>query len=565
MENIRNKVFLNNLSEDVEKNMLEIRDLTKKDALGLLLAGDEFEENVEHYKNLNKGIDFLLNAMANDENIAIQVDSDADGYFSGALVYQVIYDDFEYENVTFILNEGREHGFQLRNLDVLIENDIKLLIIPDGGSTDTKPLQALTDKGIKVLILDHHIIEIGEGLKGIEENVALINNQDGSVENIYLSGCGVSYKFCKELVECCDGTIGNKYLDLVATSLISDMCDMKYSYENRYYLNIGSKISNVTNPFLIEMARSMKKSKKDKFTIEDFGFGIAPIINATIRLGKKEDKENLFNALIGVDELIPHRGKAISYPSKARLVGANFQKKQREGKVKIAEMVKEEIKEEDLQKNTVIIYIDREEKIDKSLRGLICNQLLDFYERPILLGGVDKNGFIRGSARGYGEQMNFKSICEKTGLFEYTNGHDNAFGFSIKEDKIKEFLEYANKNIIIKEKSINVEKIYDEFVPKDDVKKIVSYENLWSHDIKPPLYLIKNAIFKVGDIKKIGNSTYEFENKDIKITKYFCSKKAFEELVEEKQDDDYVTLDALVEFRYKFGRKIIIKDWEKIK
>lgn len=365
-------------------------------------------------------------------------------------------------------------------------------------------------------------------------------------------------------MECCDGTIGNKYLDLVAASLISDMCDMKYSYENRYYLNIGSKVSNVTNPFLIEMARSMKKSKKDKFTIEDFGFGIAPIINATIRLGKKEDKENLFNALIGVDELISHRGKAVSYPSKARLVGANFQKKQREGKVKIAEMVKEEIEEEGSQNNTVIIYIDREKKIDKSLRGLTCNQLLDYYERPILLGGIDKNGFISGSGRGYG-QMDFKSICESTGLFEYTNGHDNAFGFSIEEGKVEEFLKYANDNITIKEKSINVEKIYDEFVPKDDVKKIVSYENLWSHDIKPPLYLIKNAIFKVGDIKKIGNSTYEFVNKDIKITKYFCSKKAFEELVEEKQDDDYVTLDALVEFRYKFGRKIIIKDWEKIK
>lgn len=74
MENIRNKVFLNSLSEDVEKNMLEIRDLTKKEALSLLLANEEFEENVEHYKNLNKGIDFLLNAMANDDNIAIQVD-----------------------------------------------------------------------------------------------------------------------------------------------------------------------------------------------------------------------------------------------------------------------------------------------------------------------------------------------------------------------------------------------------------------------------------------------------------------------------------------------------------
>lgn len=564
MKNIRDKVFLNNLSEDVEKNMLEIRDLTKKEALSLLLANDEFEESVEHYKNLNKGIDFLLNTMANNDNIAIQIDSDADGYFSGALVYQVIYDDFEYENVTFILNEGREHGFQLRNLDTLVNNNIKLLIIPDGGSVEFEPLKEVTDKGIQVLILDHHIIEIGDRLRDIEDNVALINNQDGIVENIYLSGCGVSYKFCKELVECCDGTIGNKYLDLVAASLISDMCDMKYSYENRYYLNIGSKVSNVTNPFLIEMARSMKKSKKDKFTIEDFGFGIAPVINATIRLGKKEDKENLFNALIGVDELIPHRGKAVTYPSKARLIGSNFQKKQKEEKVKIAEMVKEEIEKEGLQENTVIIYIDREKKIDKSLRGLTCNQLLDFYERPILLGSIDENGLVRGSARGYGE-MDFKYICESTGLFEYANGHDNAFGFSIEENKIKEFLEYVNKNITIKGKDINVEKIYDEFVPKDDVKKIVSYENLWCHDIKAPLYLIKNAKFKVGDIKKKGTSTYEFKNKDIEITKYFCSKASYEELVKDKNDDDYITLDVLAEFRYKFGRKIIIKDWERIK
>lgn len=564
MEDIRNKVFLNSISEDVEKNMLGIRDLTKKEALSLLLANDEFEENVEHYKNLNKGIDFLLNTMANNDNIAIQIDSDADGYFSGALVYQVIYDDFEYENVTFILNEGREHGFQLKNLDTLVNNNIKLLIIPDGGSVEFEPLKEVTDKGIQVLILDHHIIEIGDRLRDIEDNVALINNQDGIVENIYLSGCGVSYKFCKELVECYDGTIGNKYLDLVAASLISDMCDMKYSYENRYYLNIGSKVSNVTNPFLIEMARSMKKSKKDKFTIEDFGFGIAPVINATIRLGKKEDKENLFNALIGVDELIPHRGKAVSYPFKARLIGANLQKKQKEEKGRIAEMVKEKLEEEGLQENTVIIYIDREKKIDKSLRGLTCNQLLDFYERPILLGSIDENGFVRGSARGYGE-MDFKYICESTGLFEYTNGHDNAFGFSIEENKIKEFLEYVNKNITIKEKNINVEKIYDEFVPKNDVKKIVSYENLWCHDIKPPLYLIKNAEFKVKDIKKKGTSTYEFKNKNMEITKYFCSKASYEELVKDKNDDDYITLDVLAEFRYKFGRKIIIKEWEKIK
>lgn len=272
MKNIRNKVFLNSFSEDVEKNMLEIRDLTKKEALSLLLASGEFEESVEHYKNLNKGIDFLLNAMANDENIAIKIDDDTDGFMSSALMYQVIYDDFEYENITYILNNKKKHGFELNKLDSLIENDIKLLIMPDSGSTDIEPLQALTNKGIKVLILDHHEIEIKDKLHDIEDNIALINNQDGNVENIYLSGCGVTYKFCKELVECCDGDIGNKYLDLVACSLVSDVCDLKYSYENRYYLNKGSKISNITNLFYQKWLVIWGKIKKINFLLKTLGF-----------------------------------------------------------------------------------------------------------------------------------------------------------------------------------------------------------------------------------------------------------------------------------------------------
>lgn len=563
MKNIRDKVSLISVSDDIEENMLELRDLTKKEALGLLLADKGCEEDIENYKNLNKGIDFLLNAMANNLNIAIQVDPDMDGYFSASLIYQVIYDDFEYENITYILNDERKHGFQIDKIESLVENDIGLLIIPDGGSVEFAPLEAVVNKGIQVLILDHHIIEIGDELESIEDSVALINNQDGRVENIFLSGCGVTYKFAKELISCCDGNIGNKYLDLVAASLISDVCDMKYSYENRYYLNEGSKISNITNPFLIEMAKSMKKSKKDKFTIEDFGFSIAPIINATIRMGKKEDKENLFNALIGVDDLIAHRGKTISYPSKARLIGASLQKRQKEEKVKIAEMVKEEIEKEGFQNNTVIVYIDREKKINESLRGLTCNQLLDYYERPILLGSIDKNGFIRGSARGYGE-MNFKYICEETGLFEYTRGHDNSFGFSIKEENIKSFIDRINKNVVIKERNIDIEYIYDNFIPNEDIKKIVSYENLWCHNIKAPLYLLKNATFKVKNITKIGNSTYKFENDNVTIYKYFCSKKAFQELIDNTQEDETITLDVLVEFRYKYGKKIIVKEWERI-
>ena len=432
MEDIRNKVFLNSFSEDVEKNMLEIRDLTKKEALSLLLANDEFEENVEHYKNLNKGIDFLLNAMANDENIAIKIDDDTDGFMSSALMYQVIYDDFEYENITYILNNKKKHGFELNKLDSLIENDIKLLIMPDSGSTDIEPLQALTNKGIKVLILDHHEIEIKDKLHDIEDNIALINNQDGNVENIYLSGCGVTYKFCKELVECCDGDIGNKYLDLVACSLVSDVCDLKYSYENRYYLNKGSKISNITNLFLSEMANHMGKNKKDKFSIEDFGFSIAPVINAIIRLGSKEEKEILFNALIGTEDFIPHRGKAVTYQKKIRLLGQNYQKKQRERKKELSNKICEELNEKIL--DNIILYIDEDDEIERPLTGLIANGISDIYERCTLIG-KPQDEVINGSARTY-DDFDLKKFCEQSHLFEYCLGHSGSFGFSIKRENI---------------------------------------------------------------------------------------------------------------------------------
>lgn len=567
MKNIRDKVSLISVSDDIEENMLELRDLTKKEALGLLLADKGCEEDIENYKNLNKGIDFLLNAMANNLNIAIQVDPDMDGYFSASLIYQVIYDDFEYENITYILNDERKHGFQIDKIESLVENDIGLLIIPDGGSVEFAPLEAVVNKGIQVLILDHHIIEIEDELESIEDSVALINNQDGRVENIFLSGCGVTYKFVKELVSCCDGDIGNKYLDLVACSIVSDVCSLKYSYENRYYLNEGSKISNITNPFLLEMAYSMNKDKKGKFSIEDIGFVIAPIVNSTIRLGTKKDKENLFNALIGVDDLISHRGKAIPYPKKVRLIGQKYQKQQREEKKKIAEFIRKKNEDDGLQENNVIIYIDKNNDIDKSMTGLVANHLLDFYERPVMIGRLE-DGIVSGSGRGYGE-MNFKSLCEQYGNFIYLKGHDNAFGMSIKEEDIPHFLERINEIDIIEKKSIKIEKCYEEFVPKEDIRKIASFENLWCSDIKCPTYFLKGIIFYVDDIKKTGNSTYELKSEDgnISVFKYFGSKDWIYNLTHNEygEEIEYFMADLLVEFRKKYGKsQIVIKELEKI-
>lgn len=577
---LRDKIKLNMVNESVEKNMLLLRDLTKKEATTLLNADFSYLEDIDHYKNLDKGINMLLNTIDDNELIAIQVDPDADGMFSGALSYLALYDDFEYDNVTYILNDGKQHNFQLDKMDALLKSDVKLLIIPDGGSVEVKPLEKLIDNKIKILVLDHH--EIDSKVKKLsEENefLALINNQDGSVENVYGSGTLVTYKFFKEVFDSCDINIKNKYLDLVACSIVSDLCNLKYSYENRCFLNIGSRVNNVTNPFLVEICNSLKKRKNDRLTIEDMGFTVAPIINTTIRLGTLEEKTILFNALIGTDEEIIHRKKPTTYPNKARLVGASYQRNQREYVKNTTPIIEKKIRELGLDKNNVIVYIDGEREIDPSLRGLLANKLLDIFEKPILIGtkSFDK---ISGSARGYGE-LEFKDICESTECFEWLRGHNGAFGFCIKESNLEDFISKINElDISSGGNIITIEHIYEngDLPTMGEVKSIAKYEDLWCSQIQSPKYYIEKINFRVEDIEKKGNATYIFKNDKIHLHKYFGAKDWFEDLVCEMDEDgnrikgedgecikrEEINVNAIVEFRYKYGAKIIIDELELI-
>lgn len=54
------------------------------------------------------------------------------------------------------IHKGKEHGL---SEDIKIPSNINLLIIPDAGSNDYEQLEKLHDKGIDIIILDHHLVE----------------------------------------------------------------------------------------------------------------------------------------------------------------------------------------------------------------------------------------------------------------------------------------------------------------------------------------------------------------------------------------------------------------------
>ena len=92
----------------------------------------------------------------------------------------------------FTMTINKQHGI---HLDRLGDFEFDLLIIPDSSSTDYEQHEALSKKGIDILVLDHH------PASKESEYATIINPNLSSCTypNKELSGVGVVYKFCQAL------------------------------------------------------------------------------------------------------------------------------------------------------------------------------------------------------------------------------------------------------------------------------------------------------------------------------------------------------------------------------
>lgn len=411
---------------------------------------------------------------------------------------------------------------------------VNLLITPDSSSSDYDYQKELYEMEVDLIVLDHHQFE----REDVYESTILVNNQDGSVKNTSLSGCGVTYKFAKEVAKDFGIDLETKYLDLVALSLIGDVMNMT-SLENRYYLNIGSKIENITNPFIKYF---VEKNKTEKYlTIEELGFSISPLINATIRLGSMSDKDILFRSLLERREQIESKkrgvakGTLVPIEEEGLRIATNTKSKQDKIRNKSHELIVQKFGESVEDK---VFIQDVGDILEATVGGLVANKLTDTYKRPaILIRYNEELGHYTGSARsisGVKEVEKFKTLCKETGDFIFANGHEGSFGVAIEKDKITSVREKMN-NIL---KDINffteyeVDGEYRRAIPLAHVKAIGEYEQLWCNNIKAPLFIVKDVAMNTDDIEKIGNATYTFKIGDVKFTKNFGSKVWYESVIQ---------------------------------
>ena len=553
------------------QQILVNRGIDVKDIEHYLKTSDADILNPDLLDNMAEGVKRLVSAIKNQEKMFLIVDCDADGFTASAALVNYIYKVFPsaMDLLSIQLHEGKEHGIEEKWLEEIVANEYKLVICPDASSNDYEQHKFLKDNGIDVLVLDHHDAE------EVSENAIIINNQLSDYPNKTLSGVGIVYKFCSKIDELMKIKEADTILDLVSLGMIADMMDLR-NFETKHLIQKG--LTRIENPFFKALVERQAYSIGETVTPIGVAFYIAPLINATIRVGTQNEKEVMFKAMLNhcAYDMIPstkrgEKGKTEAVVVQAVRNATNVRNRQKKARDNGFEYVEQIIAANNLDKNKIIV-VQVSEDLDKNLTGLIANQLMAKYQKPVLLVRETDEGLLQGSARGYdkSELKDLKSFLLESGFMEYAEGHAAAMGVGIYKDKVNALVDYSNTVLANYDFSACYDVDY-EYMSNDfkaqDIIDIGSMKSLWGKGVDEAMVVIKGIKVTSNNIKLMSAN----KNPTIKITlqngtsliKFGASQSEFESLKSSGYTEiDVIGTCAINEWQGMITPQILIKDYE---
>lgn len=530
------------------ENILHYVNTTDEDINSFLLLGE---------KKLKQAVIWILEAVKENKDIIIVVDSDCDGFTSSSLLINYLYDLFPAWVVThvhWIIHSGKQHGLS-DCCDEIIKNQYSLVIVPDAGSNDYEYQDKLFETGVKTIVLDHHEIEEPEKIK----NAIVINNQWENYPNKQLSGVGVVWQFCRYIDSLMGSDNANNYLDLVALGNTADMMSLT-SLETKHLINKGFEPNNIHNPFIYSIWQKNQFKLGEHITSWGAAFYIAPFVNAMVRSGTQEEKELLFESMLKMRafEMVPStkrgcKGQEEQIVEQAIRTCTNVKNRQTRAQDAGLEFLENMIQEQNLLDNKVILFLLKPGQVDRNIAGLIANKFMAKYQRPCcILTRVEEENQVsyQGSARGCDKVgvTEFKDICAETGVVMYTIGHQGAFGLGIEEHNIQSFIDATNEMLkdMSEEPLYYVDYIYDGGnVDPQNILDIADMDSYWGKDIDESLIAIKGLkvtkdMVTLMSPDKTPTLKIVLPNK-VSIIKFGSSQEEYEKLA----TDGYIEMDII--------------------
>jgi single-stranded-DNA-specific exonuclease len=380
------------------------------------------------------GMDFacerIARAIRDREAIVIYGDYDVDGVTSIVLLQTVL--RTLGAEVSFVVPHRLVDGYGLKTevLErVLAEKNVRLVITVDCGITSVEPVRRALDRGIDVIITDHHL---PPGV--LPEAAAVLNPKQPGCTYPFkdLAGVGVAFKLCCELIRRAGKKMSiDSLLKIAAIGTIADVAPL--TGENRTIAWLGLRgLADVRNAGLRALLKRLGIYGRT-LRASDIGFKVGPRINAAGRLASANTAIDLFAA---ADD-------DAAWQLCAELDRMNAERRDVEQQVRteaeeqvagwpgrqVAEAPEGNLAARQLG-NLPRVLVLAKEQWHKGVLGLTAGRMAQKFHRPTLMIAIEGDRCV-GSARSI-PSINLHAQLERVSdLFEHFGGHDYACGFSL--------------------------------------------------------------------------------------------------------------------------------------
>jgi single-stranded-DNA-specific exonuclease len=387
-----------------------------------------------HLKDMEQAIERTIKAIQASEKICIFADYDVDGATSSALLLN-IFKELRVNASIYVpdrISEG--YGPTVEAMRKIHKNGASLLITVDCGSVAFEALDAASDIGMDVIVIDHHI-----SMDNLPKAVAVINPNrlDETSECKNLAAVGVSFLFAVALLAKLKSidyfqkknfTPPNliKQLDLVALGTVCDV--MQLTGLNRAFVKQGLKVArsrgNIGYKTLCDVANI-----QEAINCYHLGFVLGPRINAGGRVGKSSLGATLLSTN---SELEAHE------------IATELDRHNEERKVIEFTMIEEANAMAEAQKDNPMLFI-KGDGWHPGVIGIVAGRLKEKYNKPVAVIAVNE-GIGKASCRSIrGVDFGCKLIeAKQQNLLIAGGGHAMAAGFTAEETKLNDLQEFLN-------------------------------------------------------------------------------------------------------------------------
>ncbi len=449
---------------------LDIQPLTARVLMNRGLADPEcarrfLNPSLEHLHDpllltgMEQAVDRIRAAIAAHEKILIYGDYDVDGTVSVVILKKAIElaggaADF---HVPHRIKEG--YGMRSEVIDRAGAMGVTLIISVDTGIRALEVVHGARERGIDVIITDHHLPEAQ-----LPPALAVVNpnRRDSVYPDKNLCGAGVAFKLVQALL----ATLGwpqeklarmlKSFLKLVALATVADVVPL--TGENRVIVKHGLEgLNRVTNPGLQALLEVSGLNKGTPPSARQVAFQIAPRINAAGRMDDAHDVIRLFLS----DDLPRARELA------AQLHSLN--KERQDTEAEIVRLVLEECSRIPVTEDQAALVFAGP-GWHRGVVGIVASRLVERFYRPVFVLS-DEDGVAQGSGRSIPPFHLLDALESMPDLFTRFGGHRQAAGLSLPSELVPEFRMRLN--------SYAASRLYAaDFRPQLDIDAVVDLKEL---------------------------------------------------------------------------------------